>query len=63
MKDTVCKTIAQTAKDTGLSQSYIRAGCKNGSIPCVMIGNKYMINYPLFIDQINAQSVRRGTNG
>ncbi len=36
--------IADASKSTGLSQYYLRAGCKDGSIPCVKSGRTYYIN-------------------
>lgn len=31
--------IADACAATGLSQHFLRAGCRNGSIPCVKSGN------------------------
>ena len=44
--------ITDACKTTGLSQKYLRRGCKDGSIPCVMIGAKYMINVPALLKQL-----------
>lgn len=36
-------TIAQAAKVTGLSQYFIRQSVRDGSIPSIQCGSKYMI--------------------
>lgn len=46
------KNIIDTAAASGLSQSYLRKGCKDGSIPHIRIGSKYMINIPALYDQL-----------
>lgn len=39
---------------TGILPIYsIRKGIKNGTIPCVKIGNNYRINYDKFIKMLN----------
>ncbi len=38
-------TIKEAAKASGLSQYFLRKGCKSGEIPCVKSGSKFMINY------------------
>lgn len=47
------KNIVDAAAASGLSQSYLRKGCKEGTIPHIMIGSKYMINIPALYDQLN----------
>lgn len=46
------KTILEASAASGLSQSYLRKGCKEGTIPHIMIGSKYMINIPALYDQL-----------
>lgn len=46
------KTILETAAISGLSQSYLRKGCKNGTVPHICVGTKYMINIPALFDQL-----------
>ena len=50
--------IKETAKITGFSQCYIRAGCKTGTIPCIRVGaaGVYRVNIPAFLEQLDAQS-------
>ena len=50
------QSIRGTARITGLSQIFIRSGCKAGTIPHVMCGSEYRINVPLFMEQLNAQA-------
>lgn len=50
------QSIRETCAITGLSQLFIRNGCKNGSIPHIMVGNDYRVNVPLFLEQLNQQS-------
>ena len=57
------QTIRNTARLTGLSAYYLRAGCKDGSVPHIMVGSEYRINVPQLLDKLNAESTRRNTNG
>lgn len=41
---------------TGLSQKYIRDGCKAGTIPHVKIGSDYRVHLPEFMAQLAAES-------
>ena len=49
-------TINQAAEASGLSVFYIRRGVKNGFVPCVKCGKKYLINYQMFIEKLNTVS-------
>ena len=46
------KTILEAAAVSGLSQSYLRKGCKDGTVPHICVGTKYMINVPALFDQL-----------
>lgn len=48
--------IAQASKTTGLSQYFLRNGCKDGSVPHICSGNTYMINVPLLLENLEAQA-------
>lgn len=37
------KSIAETSKATGLSQHFLYNGCRNGTIPCIKSGKKYLL--------------------
>lgn len=60
MKDFL--TITEAAKNTGLGQTYIRNGCRSGTIPHIKCGRKYLINYRLFLDQLDAACSVRPDN-
>lgn len=50
------QSIRKTARLTGLSAYYLRAGCKDGSVPHIMVGAEYRVNVPLLMDRLNAES-------
>ena len=50
------QTISGAARITGLSQYYIRTGCKSGTVPHVKCGDEYRICMSLFMEQLNAQA-------
>ncbi len=51
--------IAEACKTTGLSQYYLRQGCKNGTIPHVKSGGVYYINVPAFMRALDENPTRR----
>lgn len=46
--------IPQAAETTGLSQYFLRRGCKDGSIPHVKSGPVYLVNVPALLRQLGA---------
>ena len=46
--------IAEACKTTGLSQYFLRQGCKNGTIPHIKSGGVYYINVPALIEVLSA---------
>lgn len=46
--------IPAASKTTGLSQHFLRNGCKDGTIPHVKSGTTYMINVPALLRQLGA---------
>lgn len=44
--------IPDACKVTGLSQYYLRNGCRDGSIPCCKSGKTYYINIPALMRQL-----------
>lgn len=46
--------IAQAATTTGLSQYYLRSGCKDGSVPHVRSGTTYLVNVPALLHKLGA---------
>lgn len=44
--------IKDAAKVTGLSQHYLRNGCKDGSIPHIKSGTVYFVNVSALLKQL-----------
>lgn len=42
---------------TGLSQNFLRTGCKNGTVPHIKVGNTYYINIPALLKQFGVPDV------
>lgn len=40
------QTIAQACRTTGLSQYYLRNGCKSGTVPHIKSGRVYLVDVP-----------------
>ena len=55
-KDAKFQSIRGACEITGLSQKYLRDGCRSGEIPSIMVGSDYRINMPLFLEQLDAAS-------
>lgn len=51
-------TVKQAVKSTGLSEHFIREGLRNGRIPHLKVGVKYLINLPQFVEWLNAETQR-----
>ena len=47
--------IPAACRITGLSQRFLRDGCKDGTVPHVMVGNTYMINIPALLRKLGAE--------
>ena len=45
-------SIAETARITGLSQTYLRKGVRAGEIQHVMAGTKYLVNIPALFSSL-----------
>jgi excisionase family DNA binding protein len=50
------QTVKETATTTGFSQFFIRNGIKDGTIPYVRAGEKYLVNVPAFLALMDEQS-------
>lgn len=46
--------IAEASRTTGLSQYFLRQGCRDGSVPCVRSGTVYLVNVPKLLRQLGA---------
>jgi len=57
MSDAIFVPIKEACKRTGLSMKALRTGCKKKEIPHIRIGDgenaRFMINLPLFLEQLN----------
>jgi hypothetical protein len=49
--------IGEACKTTGLSQYYLRRGCKDGTIPHINSGGVYYINVPALLRKLDAEAV------
>lgn len=47
-------TISDAARITGLSQYYLRQGVRNGTVPHIRSGTKYLINLPRLLETLDA---------
>ncbi len=47
--------ILDACKVTGLSQCFLRNGCKDGSVPCIKSGKTYYINVPALMEKLDAK--------
>ena len=45
--------ITEACKTTGLSQYFLRQGCKNGTIPHIKSGGVYYINVQALVEQLS----------
>ena len=55
MKTTPFQKISEACKTTGLSQYFLRKGCKDGTVPHIRSGNVYMVNIPALLRQLDAE--------
>ena len=44
--------IGEACRTTGLSQYYLRKGCRDGSIPCIRSGQTFYVNVPALLEQL-----------
>ena len=51
--------IARACEVTGLSQYYLRNGCKSGFVPHIKSGKVYLINVPALLRKLDAESEAR----
>ena len=54
MDEKVFMTIRETAKTGILSEHTIRLMVKKGKVPHIMAGNRVLINYPAFLESLQA---------
>lgn len=51
--------ITDASAATGLSSHFLRAGCRNGSVPCVKSGKTYYIDVVALFEKLRAQQNTR----
>lgn len=44
----------EASRTTGLSQYFLRQGCKNGTVPHIKSGGTYYVNVPALLRQLGA---------
>lgn len=52
--------IRDAAKVTGLSQYFLRQGCRNGTIPCLRCGTVYMVDTEGLLEQLRREARNGG---
>ena len=50
------QSISDTVRTTGLSSHYLRAGCKDGTIPHIRCGNTFMIDVATLLQRLHAEA-------
>lgn len=53
-------SIRETAKMTGLGESFVRKGVKNKIVPGFYVageGSKFMVNVPMLLEQLEKKSI------
>lgn len=56
MSDKIFMTIREVSKTGILSEHCLRLMQKQGKLPCIMVGKKCLINYPLLLEQLTEES-------
>lgn len=55
--------IKEASEVTGLSQFFLRKGCRDGSVPSIQSGNVYYVNVPALLRKLGAAEGKEDTNG
>lgn len=58
IENVVFMKLTDACRTTGLSNKFLRQGCKNGTIPHIMVGNRYYVNIPALLAQLDRESVQ-----
>ena len=54
-------TIPEAARRSGLSEFFIRRGCRNGQIPCIKAGEKYLIDFAGLVEVMTRRAREAAT--
>lgn len=46
------QSVPNACSITGLSQKWLRAGCKSGDVPHIKVGNTYYVNVPALLRKL-----------
>ncbi len=49
-------TMKEAAKITGVPYGQLRRGCHAGTVPYIQSGQRFLINMPALIEQLNRES-------
>lgn len=52
--NTPFQKIPEACKSTGLSQYFLRNGCKDGTIPHIRSGRTYYVNVPALLELLSS---------
>lgn len=55
--------IPEACRTTGLSQCYLRKGCRDRLVPHIQSGRTYYINVPALLDKLAADQRDNGWRG
>ena len=54
--------IADACQTTGLSQFFLRKGCRDGTVPHLRSGRTYYIDVPALLEKLSINSSGEGDN-
>ncbi len=54
--NTPFQKIKDASRSTGLSQYFLRSGCKAGNVPHITSGGVYYVDVPALLDKLRAQA-------
>lgn len=53
---TPCQKIPDACRSTGLSQYYLRKGCKDGSVPHIKNGTVYLVDVSALLEKLRREA-------
>ena len=48
--------IPEACRNTGLSQYYLRRGCKDGTVPHIKSGTVYLVDVPALLEKLRREA-------
>lgn len=54
--------LKEAVKITGLSEYYLRRGCRSGEIPSIRCGNVFYVNLPETLEKLRTLAIGGGKN-